>query len=476
MIRPFELSVRRRRRAPHCQHTSPLPRLRVGLTIAARIDEPRHYTDFMHAERSRIWVWWIVGILFFASMINYMDRLTLSNNIGPISKELGLNNEDYGWLEFAFGVAFAVGAILFGAVADRVSIRWFYPCILLLWSAMGFAGSFAQSFRDLLLCRLLLGFFEAGHWPSALKTTQRLLPPENRALGNSILQSGLAFGAILTPQLISFMDPEEIGVWRPVFQVVGALGIVWVVLWLASVGPGDVDADPAEPKKIDKGPGFFVLARSRKYVALILIVVVINICWHTCRVWLPKFLVDGRGYSRRSMLNFMTVFNIVSDIGCLTVGFATMLLARRGMAVHGSRVLVFSICAFLALVGVAIPWLEAGPFLMATMLAVGFGAAGMFPCYYAFSQELTRTHQGKVTGTLGAFAWGIPACWHIGVGIWADATGSFDLGMVIAFILPLIGVAAILFVWPGERRSEFPTPTEVPSDAVVSAERVSGIH
>ena len=429
----------------------------------------------MHAERSRIWVWWIVGILFFASMINYMDRLTLSNNSVPISKELGLDNEQYGQLEFAFGLAFAVGAILFGAVADRVSIRWFYPCILLLWSAMGFAGSFAQSFRDLLLCRLFLGFFESGHWPSALKTTQRLLPPENRALGNSILQSGLAFGAILTPQVINLMDPEEIGVWRPVFQVVGALGIVWVVLWLASVGSGDVDAGPAEPKTIDKGPGFFKLALSRKYVALILIVVVINICWHTCRVWLPKFLEGGRGYSNDEMLNFMTVFNIVSDIGCLAAGFATMILARRGMSVHASRVLVFSISAFVVLVGVSIPWLQAGPVLLAVMLAVGFGAAGMFPCYYAFSQELTKTHQGKVTGSLGAFAWSIPSIWHWRLGVWADATHSFDLGMVIAFIVPLVGVAAILLIWPRERRTD-PISSEGPSDAIVPAERVSGVH
>jgi MFS family permease len=431
----------------------------------------------MHAERSRIWVWWICGILFFASMINYMDRLTLSNNIVPISKELGLNNEHYGQLELSFGIAFAIGAILFGNVADRVSIRWFYPCILLLWSAMGFAGSFVQSFVDLLLCRLLLGFFEAGHWPCALRTTQRLLPPENRALGNSILQSGLAFGAVLTPQIIRVMSPE----WRPVFQVVGALGLVWVALWFLSVGRGDVDADPSEAKSIDKGPGFFVLVRSRKYVALILIVVVINICWHTCRVWLPKFLEEGRGYSHDTMLNFNTLFNVVSDIGCLAVGFTTAFLPRTGMSVHRSRVLVFSSCAVLVLVGVSIPWLQAGPVLLAVMLAVGFGAAGMFPCYYAFSQELTRTHQGKVTGTLGAFAWAIPSVWHWRVGAWADATHSFDLGMVIAFIVPLVGVAALLLIWPRERRpdeprTDFPKASEVPSDAFVPAERVSGIH
>ena len=104
--------------------------------------------------------------------------------------------------ETAFGFAFAAGALIFGFIADRTNVRWLYPVVLFLWSLMGFLTGFVQTFTGLLLCRLFLGLFESGHWPCALKTTHRLLPPESRALGNSILQSGTAIGAIITPLIM----------------------------------------------------------------------------------------------------------------------------------------------------------------------------------------------------------------------------------------------------------------------------------
>jgi ACS family hexuronate transporter-like MFS transporter len=179
---------------------------------------------------------------------------------------------------------------------------------------------------------------------------------------------------------------------------------------------------------------------------------------------------------------FIAVFNVVSDAGCLTVGIATAFLARRGMSVHGSRTLIFVLFALIALVGTSIPFVRSGPLLFAAMLTVGFGVAGMFPCYYAFSQELTRTHQGKVTGTLGAFAWTIPSLWHWQIGRLADATHSYDLGMAVACALPLVGVAALLLVWPSARRPAIdiaPTPTTSGEDlahAIVPAERVTGVR
>ena len=185
-------------------------------------------TAFMsepQAGRSQRWVWWICGLLLLASSINYMDRQTLSSTSPQIKREFVLTNEQYGTIEFAFGMAFAVGASVFGFVSDRTNVRWLYPGVLLLWSAMGFATGLVQTYSGLLLCRFLLGFFEAGHWPCALKTTQRLLPPKFRTLGNSVLQSGTAIGAIVTPQIIKVMVTDERGSWRIAFQVVGAIGV-----------------------------------------------------------------------------------------------------------------------------------------------------------------------------------------------------------------------------------------------------------
>ena len=137
----------------------------------------------------------------------YMDRQALAQQTTEITGELELSNEDYGRLETGFGLAFAVGGIVTGLIADRISPRWLYPVVLLGWSAVGFATGWVTSYRELLVCRVLLGFFEAGHWPCALVTAQRLLSRRDRPLGNSILQSGASLGAIATPIVVLALEP-----------------------------------------------------------------------------------------------------------------------------------------------------------------------------------------------------------------------------------------------------------------------------
>src|SRR5205823_3023391 len=117
-------------------------------------------------------------------------RQTLANVAVRITNEFRLNQEQYGNLELVFGLAFAAGSLCFGFMADAVSVRWLYPAVVLFWSATGFATGFVHSYAGLLVCRALLGLFESGHWPCGLKTTQGLLNPEDRTMGNSVLQSG----------------------------------------------------------------------------------------------------------------------------------------------------------------------------------------------------------------------------------------------------------------------------------------------
>jgi len=166
--------------------------------------------------------------LLLASTINYMDRMTLASGSRRVIEELHLTKAGYGQVEQYFGYAFAVSAILFGALADRFSVRWLYPLVLSLWSLMGFLTGFADA-SSLPWCRALLGLFESGHWPCALRTTQALLAPADRALGNSILQSGTAIGAIVTPLIIAAMLTPQPGSWRRPFFWIGGIGLLWVV-------------------------------------------------------------------------------------------------------------------------------------------------------------------------------------------------------------------------------------------------------
>ncbi|MBM4075034.1 MAG: MFS transporter [Planctomycetes bacterium] len=430
-------------------------------------------------SRSPVWVWWICGLLLMASTINYMDRQTLSNMSKRITHEFQLSEEQYGNLELAFGLAFAAGALLFGVIADSVSIRWLYPVVLILWSAMGFATGSIHTYSGLLICRLFLGLFEAGHWPCALKTTQRLLPPERRTLGNSVLQSGTAIGAIITPLIIKWMLVDkaaglsstgqailttEPGRWRPVFQVIGGIGVFWVILWLLSVRARDFARAPQakQQRETDRdtsqsgdsepasAPADSLLQAvfSQKFFVLMIVVVSINACWHLFRVWLPKFLQQGRDYSESAMLDFNFWFNVMTDVGCLSAGAMTAILNHRGLSVHASRTCVFAACSLLVATGMGIPLLPQGPLLLMVLLLVGAGALGLFPCYYSLCQDVTKSHLGKVGGLLGTIAWLTASPLHTLFGRWIDKTKSFDEGLALSCAMPLIALVFLAFFWP----------------------------
>src|SRR5215207_7231721 len=181
------------------------------------------------------WKWTICGLLLLASAINYMDRQTLANAAVRITREFHLNQEQYGNIETVFAYAFAAGSLVFGWLADRVSVRWLYPAVLTLWSLAGMATGFARTHDELLNCRMLLGFFEAAHWPCGVRTTRALLDARERSLGNGVLQSGTSIGAIITPLIMGALMTTELGSWRVAFQVVGGCGLLWLVLWFSLV-------------------------------------------------------------------------------------------------------------------------------------------------------------------------------------------------------------------------------------------------
>jgi ACS family hexuronate transporter-like MFS transporter len=405
-------------------------------------------TDSARAH-STAWKWWVCALLLGASTINYMDRQTLANAAVRITRELHLDQEQYGDLETAFGWAFAAGSLVFGWLADKVPVRWLYPAVLTLWSLVGFSTGLVHSYSGLLVCRTMLGLFEAGHWPCAIKTTQRLLDQKDRTMGNSVLQSGASIGAIITPLLMNWMMTSEAGSWRFPFQAIGVGGVVWIFFWLALVRRDDlgksapVAANPAAAGAAALG-SFWSVVFTRRFLVVLVTISLINTSWQLLRAWLPKFLIEGRGYLESDALNFNALFYVATDVGCLGAGAATLWLHRRSLSVHGARVTVFFACAVLAALAALAAFLPQGWLLLGLLLLVGAGTLGLFPCYHALTQELTPIHQGKVTGLAGVVAWAIGSPTHRFFGRLIDQTGSFNIGLAIAGLLPLV---AFVFLW-----------------------------
>ncbi|QEH34459.1 L-galactonate transporter [Aquisphaera giovannonii] len=412
--------------------------------------------------------WGICGLMFFATVLNYMDRQTLAQQASEIREALSLSNGDYGLLELGFGIAFALGSVAIGLLVDRVSLRWLFPAVLLGWSAVGFLTGRVTSYAGLFLCRIALGAFEAGQWPCALAASQRLLTPRQRAMGNSILQSGASLGAIVTPQVILLLNSGGPGGWRLPFQVVGASGLLWIVAWFLMIRPGELEL-PASPGSgasgpPDRGPdpgeappGVFAARLS----ALLVVVVVINLCWQYFRAWMPMMLEKHYGYGRVEVQHFSSWYYLVAGVGCIASGYVVKSLAARGFAVHDARMAAFACGVALTSLSVSAAFLPASTLLLGCFLAVGFGSLGQFPPYYAFTQDLSVRRMGKVTGILSFATWIATAIAQWATGRWIDRTGSYDAATICLGLAPIAGLLALVLLWNrgddrGARASKLP--------------------
>jgi ACS family hexuronate transporter-like MFS transporter len=417
--------------------------------------------------------------LLLATLLNYMDRQALAQTATGLKDRFNLHDQRYGQIEAGFSWAFALGSVVFGWLADRFGPRRLYPVVLVGWSLAGIVTPFAAdpavvahlespddepgagAFRWLLICRTVLGLFEAGHWPCALITARQVLSPADRAFGNGLLQSGASAGAVLTPLYVLLVRNLG-GSWEVVFWTIGAVGLLWVPLWLALVGKGDLDDPPPAPvgralaeAGVPHGPPHQppdVWGFVRRLVVLGLIVTCLGVSWQFIRAWLPKFLKESHHYSETAADLAVAGYYVAADVGCILAGFAVRWLTGRGRSVHAARVWVFAAWAALTALAAAVPWLGGSPWvLVPVLMLVGAGILGLHPIYYALAQDLPARHMGVISGALAAMTWITVGAVQGTLGEHIKATRSYDEGMILAGLAPLVGLAALLLLWKPAR-------------------------
>ncbi len=427
----------------------------------------------MNPSRPPSWKWSVCVLLLFATVLLYMDRQTLALTGTRMKQEFHLDDAQYGRLEAGFSWAFALGALFFGFLADRVSVRWLYPFVLLSWSMAGFATAYAGAvgtllgnwmgwnawmaenpanhgiYAGLLFCRTALGLFESGQWPCALITMQRILSREDRSFGNSILQSGASIGAIFTPFVVQLTMTDAPGSWRNPFLIVGGLGLLWIFPWFSLVAAHDLRTNCADANTTSEHnePETDLPPTLRRYLVLMFVVVAINMTWQFFRAWLPKFLKEAHGYGEAFANYFISVYYIATDVGCITVGFLVKRLASHGWNVHRARLVTFLGCSLLTALGAVAGLLSRGPLLLGLLLLIGAGALGLFPNYYAFGQEISKKHQGLVVGSLATFAWLVTGLMQNFVGLTIQATGSYVGSMALMGIAPCLAFLVLWLFW-----------------------------
>jgi MFS family permease len=236
--------------------------------------------------------WLIVALLFIASMINYLDRATLSLALPLISKDLALGPASKGLLLSAFFWSYALMQVPIGWCADRVNLRWLYAGTFALWSlAQGLTG-LAGSLGVLIFFRVLLGIGESIYLPGGTKIVSLLFRSDERGLPCGVFdfgtRIGLVLGGVLFPWLLIHYG------WRRTFMLVGFSALVWLIPWLL-VFPARLKGGPAAPPTPGAGSHRTgPITFDRNLLGICLGFFCFDYYWYLLVTWLPDYLVTVR--------------------------------------------------------------------------------------------------------------------------------------------------------------------------------------
>ncbi len=173
--------------------------------------------------------WTIVGLVFIATTVNYLDRQVISLLKSTLEKEFHWTESDYSNIVIAFQLAYAIGMISIGRFIDKIGTRMGYALTLIFWSIACMLHGFATGTAVFLLLRAFLGFTEAGNFPAALKTVAEWFPQKERAFAAGIFNSGTSVGAIIAPILVPWLAIAYD--WQTAFIATGAIGFIWLIFW-----------------------------------------------------------------------------------------------------------------------------------------------------------------------------------------------------------------------------------------------------
>jgi ACS family hexuronate transporter-like MFS transporter len=296
--------------------------------------------------------WYICGLLFFASTINYVDRQVLGLLKPVLEKDLGWNEADYGWIVSAFQLAYGLMMPLAGRMIDWLGMRIGYTLAVVVWSVAAMAHALAGNAVQFSAARFALGIGESANFPAAIKTVAYWFPRKERALATGIFNSGTNIGALVAPLMVPFLALHY--GWRSAFVVTGALGFLWVVLWVLFfrepekhpwLAPKELALIRSDGESASGRVPYLQLLGSRAAWAFMVGKFLTDPVWWFYLFWLPGFLSSVYKLDLSHLGLPIVVVYQASTIGSVGGGWISSTMIRRGYTVNRARKTAMLICA-----------------------------------------------------------------------------------------------------------------------------------
>jgi MFS transporter, ACS family, D-galactonate transporter len=390
--------------------------------------------------------WGIVALLFSASMINYIDRATVSMALPSISADLGLGPAAKGQLLSAFFFSYALMQIPIGWCVDRFNLKWLYAGMFLLWSmAQGLSG-ITSGLAALMTLRVILGIGESIYLPGGTRIVSLLFPREGRGLPSGLFDFGTRTGLVLDGIILPWMIVHW--GWRRMLMIVGFFGLLWLIPWLL-VFPSRLRAPrrtgDSQPR-VSFWRGAWALMSNRNLVGICLGFFCFDYYWYLLVNWLPDYLVTVRHFTILKAGFFASlpffVFGISEPLG----GWIADHLVRRGMSETHARKGVITVAFLTGLLLIPAARVESAN--AAILLIIGGSLVGLStgnlitilqdcaPPSEVGIWTGVQNFAGNVAGFIAPLATGYLISW----------TGSYFPGFALAAVTLVAGLFAYWFI------------------------------
>lgn len=389
--------------------------------------------------------WKICALLFFATIIAYVDRGVIGYLEKYLERVIGWNSIQYSYMTTAFQVAYAIGMVSAGWLTDRLGTKRGFTVAMLLWSVAAMLPGTASSALGFGVALFLLGLGESANFPACIKTVAEWFPRKERALATAIFNSGSNAGNIVVPLIVPFLA-LHFG-WRGSFFGTGVLGFIWLAFWLYTYAPPEkhthlspqelayIQSDP--PERTERVPYLRILPCKETW-AFSIGKFLTDAIWWFWLFWLPRYLQGTFHLNLKQSEAPVVVVYVISVFGGIAGGWLPAFLLRRGMSQNLARKLSLLVCALAVIPVIGAPfvnslWIVVGLIGLAAAAHQGW-SANLFTIpsdTFPKSAVASVVGFGGMAGAVGG------ALFQLATGRVVDLTHSY---------LPLFAVACSAYV------------------------------
>ena len=403
----------------------------------------------------------ILTLLFAVTVINFVDRQSLSVVAPILRDQLHLTNLQYGTILAAFSFGMLAGEFPMGWLMDRKGVRGGLSFAVVWWSIANCLHALAGGMWSFAALRFWLGTGECGNYSGGMKVIARWFPAKERAFAVGVFNGGSMIGSIVALPLIGWIALNY--GWRAGFLAPGLMGFAWVIVWWtfyrdpdrhasltsaerAHIEAGSTETAEAEPRSAD-------LLGYRQTWAIMLCRMLVGPVVQFYIFWMPEYLVRARGLSLKNVASFGWLPFVFGDIGSMAGGAIAGLLLARGLTIRTSRGVTMLAGAVCCVASLGVGFASSAPLAISFICLVLFGhtflSANMFA---AISDMFPKSAVGRVTALTGISQGVLGMIFQYTTG-WVVDRFSYVPVFAMAAAMPLAGVGVLFWLSRGLERA-----------------------